>query len=161
VSRSFVNDILLAMSCREAGVVLVTENVRDFARIAEVRAFDSCRRGPYPRAEPSCCAFAGPDTTFCMIASRVATLPLVAIAGCLPWGTPSERTARVRPRPDALTATYRGRGVTPLPDSVRLRFNLDVTFYARFALARDVKARGGPECGRNARPGARDRTSGP
>jgi predicted nucleic acid-binding protein len=40
VTRSLVNDILLAMSCREAGVVLVTLNARDFARIAEVRPFD-------------------------------------------------------------------------------------------------------------------------
>ncbi len=40
VTRSFVNDTLLAMSCREAGVVLVTSNVGDFKRIAAVRAFD-------------------------------------------------------------------------------------------------------------------------
>ena len=40
VSRSFVNDVLLAMSCREAGLVLVTRNSRDFARIARVRRFD-------------------------------------------------------------------------------------------------------------------------
>ena len=33
VRRSFSNDILLAVSCREAGVVLVTENTRDFGRI--------------------------------------------------------------------------------------------------------------------------------
>jgi len=38
--RSFVNDVLLAMSCREAGVVLVTANLRDFERIANVRKFD-------------------------------------------------------------------------------------------------------------------------
>lgn len=48
VSRSFVNDVLLAMSCREAGVVLVTENVRDFARIAEVRPFDFMAPWPVP-----------------------------------------------------------------------------------------------------------------
>jgi len=48
VSRSFVNDILLAMSCREAGVVLVTENLRDFARIAEVRSFDYSPPWPTP-----------------------------------------------------------------------------------------------------------------
>lgn len=41
--------------------------------------------------------------------------------------------ARVRPRPDALITKYRGRGVTALPDSVRRRFNLDTTFYAKFA----------------------------
>jgi predicted nucleic acid-binding protein len=40
VTRSFVNDVLLAMSCREAGAVLVTANERDFARIASVRRFD-------------------------------------------------------------------------------------------------------------------------
>lgn len=40
VPRAFVNDILLAMSCREAGVVLVTANLRDFDRIAKVRTFD-------------------------------------------------------------------------------------------------------------------------
>ena len=38
--RSFINDVLLAMSCREAGVVLVTANLRDFERIAKVRKFD-------------------------------------------------------------------------------------------------------------------------
>jgi predicted nucleic acid-binding protein len=31
--RSFVNDALLAASCREAGAVLVTENTRDFITI--------------------------------------------------------------------------------------------------------------------------------
>lgn len=39
VSKAFGNDALLAMSCREAGLVLVTDNTRDFARIAQVRAF--------------------------------------------------------------------------------------------------------------------------
>jgi predicted nucleic acid-binding protein len=38
--RSFVNDTLLAMSCREAGVVLVTNNLRDCERIAKVRKFE-------------------------------------------------------------------------------------------------------------------------
>jgi predicted nucleic acid-binding protein len=33
---SFLNDVLLAASCREAGVILLTRNKRDFARIAEV-----------------------------------------------------------------------------------------------------------------------------
>ena len=33
VSKSFANDVLLALSCREAGCVLVTENERDFASI--------------------------------------------------------------------------------------------------------------------------------
>jgi predicted nucleic acid-binding protein len=49
VSRSFVNDVLIALSCREAGVVLVTENQRDFARIAEVRRFDFVAPWPVPR----------------------------------------------------------------------------------------------------------------
>ena len=40
VGRSIVNDALLAMSCRESGVVLVTHNVRDFTRIAEIQPFD-------------------------------------------------------------------------------------------------------------------------
>jgi predicted nucleic acid-binding protein len=40
VTRSFVNDVVLAMSCREAGAILVTGNTRDFARIASVRSFD-------------------------------------------------------------------------------------------------------------------------
>jgi predicted nucleic acid-binding protein len=40
VTRSFANDVLLAMSCREAGVILVTGNASDFARIARTRAFD-------------------------------------------------------------------------------------------------------------------------
>jgi hypothetical protein len=40
-----------------------------------------------------------------------------------------------RPRVDALLASYRGRGVTRLPDSVQRRFNLDTTFYAKFASA--------------------------
>lgn len=47
-SRSFVNDVLLAMSCRESGVVLVTENVADFERIAAVRAFDFAVPWPNP-----------------------------------------------------------------------------------------------------------------
>lgn len=40
VPRSLVNDVLLAMSCRESGVVLVTANLRDFERIAKIRKFD-------------------------------------------------------------------------------------------------------------------------
>lgn len=46
--RSFVNDVLLALSCRESGVVLVTNNVRDFARIAAVRPFDFAAPWPGP-----------------------------------------------------------------------------------------------------------------
>lgn len=46
VSRSFANDVLLAMSCRESGVVLVSNNLRDFERIARVRKFDFA--APWP-----------------------------------------------------------------------------------------------------------------
>lgn len=46
VARGFVNDVLLALTCREAGVTLVTENARDFARIAKVFAFEFV--GPWP-----------------------------------------------------------------------------------------------------------------
>jgi len=44
--RSFVFDILIAHSCREAGAVLVSANKRDFERIARVFAFDFV--APYP-----------------------------------------------------------------------------------------------------------------
>jgi predicted nucleic acid-binding protein len=37
--RSFVNDVLIAASCAEAGVTLVTDNLRDFARIGSVLRF--------------------------------------------------------------------------------------------------------------------------
>ena len=50
VSRSFVNDVLLAMSCRESGIVLVTKNIADFTRIAAVRAFDFVPPWPVPAA---------------------------------------------------------------------------------------------------------------
>lgn len=48
VTRSFVNDVLLAMSCREAGVVLVTTNLRDCSRIKAVRSFDYVAPWPVP-----------------------------------------------------------------------------------------------------------------
>lgn len=38
-SRSFLNDVLLAVSCREAGATLVTTNTADFARIRTVEPF--------------------------------------------------------------------------------------------------------------------------
>jgi predicted nucleic acid-binding protein len=38
--RTFLSDVLLAVSCREAGVVLVTNNGRDFLRIQRVLPFD-------------------------------------------------------------------------------------------------------------------------
>ena len=46
VRRGFALDILLAYSCRENGVMLVTQNARDMARIRRVFAFDYV--APYP-----------------------------------------------------------------------------------------------------------------
>ncbi|OFW26704.1 MAG: hypothetical protein A3H97_08620 [Acidobacteria bacterium RIFCSPLOWO2_02_FULL_65_29] len=46
VRRSFVFDILIARSCREMGATLVSRNVTDLSRIAEVFAFDFVP--PYP-----------------------------------------------------------------------------------------------------------------
>ena len=40
VSKSFANDVLLALSCREEGCVLVTENDRDFQRIRRHVSFE-------------------------------------------------------------------------------------------------------------------------
>jgi predicted nucleic acid-binding protein len=36
ISKAFGNDILLGLSCREAGVTLVTENLADFTRISRI-----------------------------------------------------------------------------------------------------------------------------
>lgn len=47
-TRSWTNDILLALSCREAGVTLVTENVRDFRRIRRLVPFDFVPPWPAP-----------------------------------------------------------------------------------------------------------------
>jgi len=38
--RSFVNDCLLAASCREEGMAVITRNARDFALIREVEQFE-------------------------------------------------------------------------------------------------------------------------
>ena len=46
VSKSFGNDILLAVSCREAGVTLVTDNLGDFQRISRIFPFQFL--GPWP-----------------------------------------------------------------------------------------------------------------
>lgn len=46
VPRSFVFDVLVAHSCREAGAVLVSANRRDLERIARVFAFEFA--APYP-----------------------------------------------------------------------------------------------------------------
>ena len=48
VSRSLAFDILIAYSCRESGVILVTRNVNDMARIRRVFAFNYVE--PYPEA---------------------------------------------------------------------------------------------------------------
>lgn len=46
VPRSFAFDVLLAHSCRESGVVLVTGNARDMVRIRKAFAFDYV--APFP-----------------------------------------------------------------------------------------------------------------
>lgn len=46
VSKSFANDVLLALSCREAGCVLVTRNERDFHRIRRHVSFEYVK--PWP-----------------------------------------------------------------------------------------------------------------
>jgi predicted nucleic acid-binding protein len=46
-SRSFLNDVLLAVSCREAGLVLITTNAVDFARIRVVEPVRFTQ--PWPR----------------------------------------------------------------------------------------------------------------
>ena len=45
VSKSFGNDILIALSCREAGMTLVTNDTVDFQRIAKVAPFEFVRSG--------------------------------------------------------------------------------------------------------------------
>lgn len=50
VSKSFANDVLLALSCREAGCVLVTGNDRDFQRIRRYVPFDFVK--PWPGGLP-------------------------------------------------------------------------------------------------------------
>jgi predicted nucleic acid-binding protein len=46
VSKAFANDVLLALSCREAGCVLVTDNRRDFLRIRQFVQFEFAE--PWP-----------------------------------------------------------------------------------------------------------------
>jgi len=46
ISKAFANDILLAMSCGEAGCVLVTDNERDFQRIRRFTQFEYVK--PWP-----------------------------------------------------------------------------------------------------------------
>jgi predicted nucleic acid-binding protein len=47
VSKAFANDILLALSCREAGCVLVTDNERDFRRIRQFVQFEFMKPWPW------------------------------------------------------------------------------------------------------------------
>lgn len=49
VSKAFANDILLALSCREAGCVLVTDNERDFSRLRRFTQFEFMK--PWPGSE--------------------------------------------------------------------------------------------------------------
>ena len=49
-TRSFLNDALLAASCREEGLTLITSNVRDFARLQQVEQFDFM--APWPGGRP-------------------------------------------------------------------------------------------------------------
>jgi hypothetical protein len=54
VSKAFANDVLLAVSCREAGCVLVTDNQRDFQRIRRFLDFGFVRPWPHAAsAEPA------------------------------------------------------------------------------------------------------------
>lgn len=48
VTKAFGNDVLLALSCRETGLVLITENQRDFARISRVVALEFVAPWPVP-----------------------------------------------------------------------------------------------------------------
>jgi hypothetical protein len=51
VPRSFLNGVWLAVSCREAGVVLITTNQADFSRIGAVEPFRfAAPWAPWPRA---------------------------------------------------------------------------------------------------------------
>ena len=50
VTKAFGDDILLALSCREAGMILVTRNVRDFVRIQKVVSFRFVEPWPSPRS---------------------------------------------------------------------------------------------------------------
>jgi predicted nucleic acid-binding protein len=47
-ARSFLNDVLLAVSCRESGLTLVTQNEADFRRIQDVERFDFVGSWPVP-----------------------------------------------------------------------------------------------------------------
>ena len=53
VSKAFANDVLLAVSCREAGCTLVTENERDFQRIRRFVPFEFMKPWPDGRRADS------------------------------------------------------------------------------------------------------------
>jgi predicted nucleic acid-binding protein len=48
ISKSFGNDVLLALSCREAGITLVTANTKDFERISRIVPFRFVAPWPTP-----------------------------------------------------------------------------------------------------------------
>lgn len=50
VSKAFGNDILLALSCREAGCILVTDNEHDFQRIRRFVQFEFTKPWPGDRS---------------------------------------------------------------------------------------------------------------
>jgi len=50
LSKAFANDVLLALSCREAGCTLVTDNLRDFERIGRFVPFEFTARWPSGQA---------------------------------------------------------------------------------------------------------------
>lgn len=70
-----------------------------------------------------------------MTSLRLVPLALLVAACTKPAAQTHPDVARARPRADALLATYPGTGVTRLPDSIQKKFNLDTTFYTRFASA--------------------------
>jgi predicted nucleic acid-binding protein len=49
LSESFGNDVLLALSCRETGCTLITDNQRDFQRIRRFVQFELLKPWPGPR----------------------------------------------------------------------------------------------------------------
>lgn len=51
ISRSFLNDAVLAASCREEGLTLITANVRDFALLRQVERFEF--HAPWPTGGPT------------------------------------------------------------------------------------------------------------
>lgn len=48
IPKSFVNDVLLAASCRETGLILITGNIADFSRIRRYLTFEFLPPWPVP-----------------------------------------------------------------------------------------------------------------